>query len=135
MVDGVLNNKTGRIMSKVAMTLEDITSLVTHASRNDTFQALTDILFQWAEQANNEIAKLRIELDNYKKASAFCEKHIPSGGARGYCVVCTGQKLSAALSAISYACEEPNEYQVSSYDLLYDEDAVVEQVKRKLNKA
>lgn len=115
------------------MTLEDIKSLVTHASRNDTFPALTDVLFQWAEQANDEIAKLQTELDNYKKASAFCEEHIPSGGGRGYCVVCAGQKLSAALSAISYACEEPNEYQVSYYDVYCDEDAVVEQVKRKLS--
>lgn len=56
----------------------------------------------------------------------------PNGGARNYCLLCSGEKLTKALSAISYVCEKPNKYLVSSYDLLYDEDAVVEQVKAKL---
>lgn len=75
------------------------------------------------------------ELAEALKAGGFCEKHKPNGGART-CLVCGCQKLHAALSRISYACETPNEMEVSSFDVHCNEDAVVKQVeemRRKLS--
>lgn len=68
------------------------------------------------------------ELKRYQYAGGFCEKHKPNGGARS-CIICGIMKLSAALSQISYACEPPNEMEVSGYDVHCNEDAVVRQVQ------
>ena len=62
-------------------------------------------------------------------ATQLCDKHAPNGGTVAACVICSGQKLSHALSRISYLCEPPNEMECS-YDLHYNEDAVVAQVER-----
>ena len=70
------------------------------------------------------------KLQRYKDAAPLCEEHKPSGGARSSCLVCACIKLSSALSRISYACEEPNEKEVSAYDLHYDPELVVEQVQK-----
>jgi len=69
------------------------------------------------------------EIERLKAATQLCDKHAPSGGTRGACVICSGEKLSHALSRISYLCEPPNEMDWSSYDFHYDEDAVVAQVE------
>lgn len=69
------------------------------------------------------------ELAALRALSPLCEKHSTPGGHRALCLVCAGQKLESALGRISYACEEPNEYECSSYAVHCDEDAVVEQVK------
>lgn len=51
---------------------------------------------------------------------------------RSGCPYCGLLKLQAALSKIDYACGKPNDMEVSDYDVYYDEDAVVENVKRAL---
>lgn len=67
-----------------------------------------------------------------EKALPTCDKHKPMGGARATCVVCAGIKLSGALSQISYLCGPPNEMEVSEYDTHYDEQLVVEQVRKSI---
>lgn len=64
-----------------------------------------------------------------EQSAGFCDKHQPTGGARN-CLVCAVEKLSHALSKISYACGRPNEMQVSDYDVHFNEDAVVKQVEK-----
>ena len=71
-------------------------------------------------------------LEIYKKAAPLCEEHKPDGGARGNCLVCGLMKLSAALSEIDYLCGPPNNMHVSDYDIYYDENAVVEKVRKLL---
>lgn len=77
-----------------------------------------------------EMVSLRAEVERLRKATQLCDKHAPNGGTVSACVICSGQKLSYALSRISYLCEPPNEMECSSYDLHYNEDAVVAQVER-----
>lgn len=72
----------------------------------------------------------RHTLRELEDATRLCEKHRPNGGVRAMCLICAGLKLQAALSRVSYACEEPNEMECSAYDVHADEDAVIEQVKR-----
>lgn len=84
----------------------------------------------YIEEAADELDRLTAELDLYKRASAFCGKHRPNGGWRGVCLVCAGEKLTAALSQISYLCGPPNEMQCGPYDVHCDEAAVVDQVDR-----
>jgi hypothetical protein len=70
------------------------------------------------------------QLAAYKKSFPTCDRHAPSGGTRAGCLICALEKLSAALSRIDYACGEPNDMQVSGYDVHCNEDAVVEQVEK-----
>lgn len=79
-----------------------------------------------ADQMRAAIAR---ERERHQQAAAWCDKHKPSGGTRAVCLVCSGLKLQAALSRISYLCGEPNEMECGPYDLHCDEDAVVEQVR------
>ena len=71
---------------------------------------------------------LERELNVTKSAAGLCEKHKPDGGSRN-CLVCACEKLSHALSRISYICGQPNELQASDYDVHFNEDEVVKQVE------
>jgi len=77
-----------------------------------------------------ELRRLHVVNQELLEAAQLCDKHAPDGGTVAACVICSGQKLSHALSRISYLCEPPNEMECSSYDLHYNEDAVVAQVER-----
>jgi hypothetical protein len=79
-------------------------------------------------EAADRVERIEGELAAQKASAPLCEEHRPNGGTRGGCLVCAVTRLSAALSRISYACEEPNDYQCSSYDAHCNEDAVVVQV-------
>lgn len=69
-------------------------------------------------------------LEEYAAAAPLCVTHQPRGGGkRAGCLVCHLEKLSAALSRIDYACVEPNEMGLSSYDLHFDEAHVVKHVQ------
>lgn len=74
-------------------------------------------------------ARAAVAVKQYADAAPLCDKHKPSGGVRGGCVICAGEKLHSAVSRISYACELPNETECSSFDIHADEAAVVDQVK------
>ena len=67
-----------------------------------------------------------------EKALPTCDEHKPRGGARATCIICACEKLSGALSQISYLCGPPNELEVSEYDTHYDEQLVVEQVRKRI---
>jgi len=71
---------------------------------------------------------IRAKLDCHEKAAGFCEAHQPNGGTRN-CVICGLEKLSAALSRISYLCDKPNPMQISPYDVHCNEAEVVKQVE------
>lgn len=79
----------------------------------------TDHLHAEAAQAIQDLADI----------APMCDRHFAPGGRRAVCLVCAGQSLQHALSRISYACEEENEMRLSTYDVFYEESAVVEQVQ------
>lgn len=74
--------------------------------------------------------KLEAELEKQNNAAAWCDKHKPSTGYRSICLVCALERLSHALSQISYICDEPNEMGCSKYDTSYDEAEVIEDVTK-----
>jgi hypothetical protein len=91
----------------------------------NAIRADRDLHFEMRVKAESALAE-------YRKAAPLCDKHQPSGGARGGCLVCALESHSAAFSRISYACETPNEMEYSAYDVHYDPEAVVAQVKAAL---
>lgn len=58
-----------------------------------------------------------------------CDKHVATTGTRFGCMICALDAMSTALSKIGYACEKPNEMEVSAYDVHCDEAEVVKQVQ------
>jgi len=79
-----------------------------------------------------KIADLHKRITELEKALPTCDEHKPRGGARATCIICACEKLSGALSQISYLCGPPNELEVSEYDTHYDEQLVVEQVRKRI---
>jgi len=62
--------------------------------------------------------------------AGFCDEHRPSAGSGyGTCLVCAARSLSRALSQIDYTVGEPNEMEVSIYDVAPVEEDVVERVR------
>jgi len=79
----------------------------------------------WTTDAADEIDRLRRELAAYKAAAPLCAEHQPNGGARATCLVCAVQELSAAISRIDYELGEPNEMEVSGFDVHCNPEPVV----------
>jgi len=79
------------------------------------------------------------ELDRLWKLAPLCDKCSSGHGTRSGCPYCAMKKLCAALSQIDYAAEEPNagepnDMQVSGFDVHCNEDAVVVHVKATLDR-
>jgi hypothetical protein len=66
------------------------------------------------------------------RLAPLCDEHGSGEGARSGCPYCALHRLCGALSKIDYMCGEPNEMECSAFDVSYNEDAVVENVKRRL---
>ena len=112
--------------------LTDDYAAATHllADRDAQIERLMAELATLRASAASVQADQRAEIDAANAAAAWCDKHKPNGGARGYCVICAGRALSAALSKISLLCSEPNEMDCSPYDVHCDELAVGSQVEK-----
>lgn len=82
-------------------------------------------------ELKRQLAEAIQQRDALMDAAGFCEEHQPSGGKRN-CLVCGCLKLSYALARISYMLGEPNEMELSEYDVYGDEELVVEQARKRL---
>ncbi len=75
------------------------------------------------------MSAIQDQLDAYKRATQLCDEHQPSSGSRAECVICGLIEMSRALSRIDYLLGEPNEMEVSGYDLHCDPQLVVDRVE------
>ena len=71
-------------------------------------------------------------LGAYRRSAPLCDEHLSSSGTRSGCPYCAMIKMAAALSEIDYLCGEPNDMHVSGYDVWCNEEAVVENVRKRL---
>jgi len=67
--------------------------------------------------------------DAMRRSFPYCEEHRPGAGTRTGCLICAMVRMSEAFSKIDYLCGEPNDMEVSGYDVFCDEGAVVEHVR------
>ena len=78
------------------------------------------------------IRKLEQQLAKYRKAAPLCEDHQPTNGTRSGCMICALIESGAAISRIDYLCGEPNEMEVSGFDMHCDQKVVIEHVRQRL---
>lgn len=76
------------------------------------------------------IVELEAENKRLKRLAPMCDKHAAQSGSRSGCMVCALERLTQALSKISYACCPPNAMGVSDFGISYAEEAVVAEVAR-----
>lgn len=123
-IDPIGPRKTLEAYINGAAPLPDVAEMVERL-RNDHDRNYEDEAADLLEKQAARIAEL-------EKALPTCDEHKPRGGARATCIICACEKLSGALSQISYLCGPPNELEVSEYDTHYDEQLVVEQVRKRI---
>lgn len=93
-------------------------------------------MYGMTDELNNawdEYYKLKTQFQQYKRAAPLCDRHKPTGGARGNCLVCAVEEMRTALSQIDYLCGPENDMQVSGYDVHADPQLVVKHVRSILN--
>ena len=97
----------------IKLTIEEIAEKWALECRNSSLLFMKNMFMGAILEATEQLRKDNEEL---KKAAGFCDKHQPNGGHRN-CLVCACEKLSFALSRISYLLGQPNEMQQSDYDI------------------
>jgi hypothetical protein len=111
---------------------ERLRPLVQCCSREHDFDGNCD---RHPQGLQARVGELERELADYKAAAPLCEQHKPDGGHRSGCLVCELIEYNYALSRIDYRCGDPNELEVSSYDVHATPESVVIAVGRLLQRA
>ncbi len=93
--------------------------------------AMTTTYAAYLVYAANKLPELEADRDAYKRATQLCEEHQPGSGSRAECVICGLRELDRALSRIDYLLGEPNEMEVSPYDIHCDPQVVIDLVERR----